>query len=81
MHDHVAASVHIKRHLSDRERATIAAALAHFTRTLTIEEQIGELAPYAGDELPLAEDEALALGRELVSARKVKVCRSKTSPK
>lgn len=73
------ASVHVKRHLESRERATIAAALEHFTTALSIEQQLELLAPYHDEAMPLSPAEAHELGREIITARKVKVCRSKTS--
>lgn len=80
MHEFRPASVHVKRHLAPAERSTIAAALAHFAASLTIEEQLERLATYDAEDLPLSEDQSLALARELMDARKVKVCRSKRKP-
>lgn len=71
------ASLHVKRHLEPSERATIAAALEHFTIALSIEQQLELLAPYHDDAMPLSPDDARALAKEIITARKVKVCRSK----
>lgn len=80
MHELKPASIHVKRHLEPAERVTIAAALEHFTTSLSIEDQIERLAKYPDEFMPLSPSAAAALATELMSARKVKVCRSKRKP-
>lgn len=71
------ASVHVKRHLLDAERANMCAALEYFDYALSFEQKLDVIAKYAPDHEPLTAAEAAALIHEIKTARKVKVCRSK----
>lgn len=71
------AQLHLKRTLDDAELATIAGALEYFATVPPIEQQLEAMAPYDDEQLPLCPDGMRALARELTTARKVKVCRSK----
>lgn len=71
------ASLHVKRHLTRREIGTIALALELLRRTPVDEIQADMRVEILGAE-PIESDDAMAmLIRELFTARKVKVCRSK----
>lgn len=77
MHRLAPASVHVKRQMSGRERMTIVAALSLFKRDVDFEQTISEFAHIFDGEEPLSPEEIEGLIREIVTARKVKVCRSK----
>jgi hypothetical protein len=73
------ASVHVKRHLSERERSTIAVALELLARSPD-GEALDEIVRAVGTEDAILSDaEMRSLLVELTTARKVKVCRSKIS--
>lgn len=73
------ASLHVKRHLSPRERNSIALGLALLANTRG-SDHIDELRAAYTTDAGIDDDDALrALATEIITARKVKVCRSKTS--
>lgn len=79
MHEHPAASLVVKRQLTRRELVTIAVALAQLRLTPAPQLSVDLYAQYV-DADGIEPDVAIAaLIEELLSARKVKVCRSKTS--
>lgn len=79
MHKHPAASLHVKRHLSPAELFAIAAGLELLVM-LPPSEQLDAIRSMFSDGHALPSDDKLrALAHEILHARKVKVCRSKTS--
>lgn len=80
MHEFAPASVHVKRQLTARERAAIAVGLellADEPPSAELEERLAAAGDVGG---LLRDDDLRALAQEIVSARKVKVCRSKRKP-
>lgn len=73
------ASLHVKRQLTKRERSTIAVALEVLARSKADTALQDARLAVAFDEVLLTDREIRALAHELTTARKVKVCRSKTS--
>lgn len=71
------ASLHVKRHLSLRERSTIAVALELLARVPASADLMDVRLAVATDDVLLDDSEMRALAHELTTARKVKVCRSK----
>lgn len=71
------ASLHVTRHLTEREQQTIAVALEHLAQT-PVSVQLDELrACFAAMGELISDNEMRALAYELSRARKVKVCRTK----
>lgn len=79
MHRLAKASLHVKRNLSVEERATIAVALELLARHPADDELSDVRCVIGNGETLLSDANMRALGHELYCARKVKVCRSKTS--
>lgn len=73
------ASLHVKRHLTSRELGTIQVALDALLATPAPALTAECYALYVGDGGIISDDEIKALIYELSQARKVKICRSKTS--
>lgn len=72
------ASIHVKRHLSKRELRTIATAL-ELLRVTPAGDLLDSIALHVdGDRELLEDDEIRLLAGELLRARKIKVCRTKS---
>jgi hypothetical protein len=73
------ASLHVSRRLTGAERASIAVALELLARTPASEELDALRCEFCPAENLISDEAARALGAEMLVARKVKVCRSKTA--
>lgn len=80
MHEIKPAAVHVKRYLTRAEIATIALALELLRQTPADEIPAAGRVEIIGDEAIESDDAIAMLIRELCTARKVKVCRSKQKP-
>lgn len=77
MFEMVKANLHVKRHLTMRERVTLAVALELLARAPDGDELHDIVGLVAGEPDLLGDAEIRSLAYELLRARKVKVCRTK----